>query len=96
MPIVANLGVLRPSDLCLNPDEVAEAFTVPLAVLCDRQHFGHTQFRGGRKSPGYSIPIYMGGAHRIWGITAVLTHLFLTALMPRGGGYGLKVAHIRR
>ncbi|KAJ3645358.1 hypothetical protein Zmor_023024 [Zophobas morio] len=79
MPVV---GVLKISnlqkDLSVNPGEVKEVFTVPLEVLCDPQHVRHTQFRA-----NYSLPVYTGGKRKIWGLTAIITHLFLRAMLSR-------------
>lgn len=81
VPVVAQLHDYHPDKLLLNAAEVAEAFTVPIQSLCDPRHFGHTQFRLGDGS-GYSVPVFnVGGAHRIWGLTAVITHMFLMSLV---------------
>ncbi|KAB0793246.1 hypothetical protein PPYR_12866 [Photinus pyralis] len=61
--------------LKINKNEVEEVFTVPLEDLCDPKFLRHTQFRG-----GYSMPVFLAGAHRIWGLTALITHQFLKSL----------------
>lgn len=77
-PIVGCLKKeLNLSQLRLSPREVEEVFAVPISILCDQKYHGHTQFRS-----IYSTPVYFGGAHRIWGLTAVITHLFLKSLLP--------------
>jgi len=80
MPVIGSIE--RFSDIQLSPchDEVEKVFTVPLDKLVDQQLRRHTQFRSGR---GYSMPVYLGGEERIWGMTAILTHLFLSVLLPK-------------
>lgn len=65
-------------DIKINPLEVKEVFAVPLEDLCDPGKIGHTQFKN-----DYSLPVYLGGKRRIWGLTALITHLFLNAFLPR-------------
>lgn len=85
-PIIACLRDFRLADLRLNTAEVDEAFIMPLRTLCDPKFGGHTQFRGRGSVPaGFAVPLFRGGAHRVWGITAVMTHMFLLALMPSTG-----------
>ncbi|RZC41126.1 NUDIX domain containing protein [Asbolus verrucosus] len=74
--LIKSESVLK--DLRINPSEVKEAFTVPLEVLCDRDQIRHTQFR-----TNYSLPVFVGGKKKIWGLTAVITHMFLKSLLPR-------------
>ena len=74
------VGVVRREvkDLIINKDEVAEVFTIKLSDLCNPKLHGYTQFR---KGPGYSLPVYWGGSHVVWGLTAVITYQFLSALL---------------
>lgn len=82
MTILPVVGCLKREmsldNLALNTSEVEEVFTVTLQELCNPKLHGHTQFRG-----TYCAPIYFGGPHRIWGLTAVMTYMFLKALLPR-------------
>lgn len=66
------------NELNVNPAEVKEVFTVSVQTLCDLDMIRHTQFK-----TGYSIPVFTGGKRRIWGLTAVLTHVFLKAFVSR-------------
>lgn len=79
LPIIGQLrkGVLDVERLVVNRHEVDDVFAVALQDLCDPRWCGHTQFRG-----AYSVPVYVGGKRRIWGFTAYITHMFLTALLP--------------
>jgi len=80
-PVVGHIPSFCESSLRVNPEEVAEVFTVPLSVLCDPNNHGYTQFRVAG-SPGYSLPVFRGGAHPVWGLTAIITLQFLRALLP--------------
>jgi 8-oxo-dGTP pyrophosphatase MutT (NUDIX family) len=63
------VGLVRPGfTLAINPDEVSEAFEVPLAHFLDRRNF-LTEARtiAGRERRYYAIPY---GSHYIWGATA--------------------------
>lgn len=80
MPVIGFIDNYRPDKLKINPDEVEKVFTVPIKHLCSSQCKHHTQFR---TDPGYSLPVFTCGEERIWGITAIITHLFLHALLSR-------------
>ncbi|KAF6211306.1 hypothetical protein GE061_014423 [Apolygus lucorum] len=80
MPVVGYLGKIEVEKMKVNPDEVAEVFAVPLKHFTDPANCKHTQFRF--KGSCYVIPAYVNAKHRIWGITALLTHVFLTAFIP--------------
>lgn len=62
----------RPAALTLNPDEVAEAFEVPLAFLMDtaRYHIRSREWQG-RTRFFYAVPL---GERLIWGVTAGIVH----------------------
>lgn len=77
LPVFGYVGEIDPEKLQINTNEVEEAFFHSLKYLCDRSLCGHTQFRN-----GYTLPVYMGGKHRIWGFTAAITHIVLNALVP--------------
>lgn len=68
--------------LTKNPDEVEKIFTITLDRLRDPNLVRHTQFRVGGKS-GYSMPVYLGGDMRFWGMTATVTHFLLCSLLPK-------------
>ncbi|XP_016988651.1 nucleoside diphosphate-linked moiety X motif 8 [Drosophila rhopaloa] len=77
VPVVGVVPDFSISELCLNTEEVEEAFSVPLQSLMVPKATRHTQFRS-----GYSGPVFVVDHHRIWGITGYLTHLFLHSLLP--------------
>lgn len=82
-PVVGFIRNYENIELKLNPDEVEQVFTVPLSYLCSEKSKRYTQFRPGKNSPGYSIPAYLTDCERIWGITAILTHLFLSSMLTK-------------
>jgi 8-oxo-dGTP pyrophosphatase MutT (NUDIX family) len=68
MPVVAQV---RPGFvLRVNPDEVAEAFEVPLSLFLDRSahRMTYLEYRGQRRA----IHEFNFGPHRIWGATAAM------------------------
>ncbi|NXI46185.1 NUDT8 protein, partial [Galbula dea] len=80
-PVVANLGPLEDLTLTPNPDEVEEVFTLPLAHLLREENQGYTHFRtAGRYS--YTLPVFLNGPHKVWGLTAIITELTLELLVP--------------
>ena len=67
-------------------------FTRDIVSLCSAKNFAQTTFA----SPpvgGYTIPVFLGGEHKIWGLTAVILHQTLNLLAP--GLYKNKVLHPR-
>ncbi|KAM6309009.1 mitochondrial coenzyme A diphosphatase NUDT8 [Aegotheles albertisi] len=80
-PVVANLGSLEDLTLTPNPDEVQEVFTLPLAHLLREENQAYTHFRtaAGRR---YTLPVFLHGPHRVWGLTAIVTELTLELLAP--------------
>lgn len=80
MPVIGSIERFHEIQLTPCRTEVEKVFTVELERLVDQQLRRHTQFRSGR---GYSTPVFVGGEERIWGMTAILTHLFLSVLLPK-------------
>ncbi|XP_074854268.1 mitochondrial coenzyme A diphosphatase NUDT8 isoform X2 [Carettochelys insculpta] len=80
-PVLANLGPLEHVCLSPNPQEVEDVFTIPLAHLLQAQNQGYTHFRHqGRYS--YTLPVFLNGRYRVWGLTAIITDLTLELLAP--------------
>ncbi|KAM6274284.1 mitochondrial coenzyme A diphosphatase NUDT8 isoform 2-T2 [Porphyrio hochstetteri] len=80
-PVVANLGALEDLMLTPNPDEVEEVFTMPLAHLLREENQGYTHFRTAGRY-GYTLPVFLNGPHKVWGLTAIITELTLELLAP--------------
>ena len=75
-PVVGILSELPP--LAPNPQEVAEAFTVPLEFFCNPAN-GRSElrdFRGGKRE----VWFYQHGEHTIWGATAMIVRSLLLNL----------------
>ncbi|XP_066254160.1 mitochondrial coenzyme A diphosphatase NUDT8 [Euwallacea similis] len=82
-------GEYKTQRLKVNPSEVEDVFTVSLEELCKPQNIGYTQFRG----VFASMPVFLGGKLRIWGLTALLTHRFLSSLLPHQA-YSHNIKHV--
>lgn len=80
MPVIGFIRDFKRTDLKLNTDEVEKVFTIPIQHMCSNGCRKHTQFRTDK---GYSIPVFTCGEEKVWGITAVITNLFLLSLLPR-------------
>ncbi|CAH2093167.1 unnamed protein product [Euphydryas editha] len=76
-PVVGCITDLRENDLTLNKNEVSEVFAVPLEELCNSKNQYHTQF-----SNGFILPVFVADEFKIWGITAYITHIVLSCLLP--------------
>jgi nudix motif 8 len=66
-PVVGFIGEIRDLTLRPNSDEVEEYFTVPLRDILDNRHW---------VSRNLATPIFSGGPHAIWGLTAYLLDRF--------------------
>ncbi|XP_068922608.1 mitochondrial coenzyme A diphosphatase NUDT8 isoform X2 [Petaurus breviceps papuanus] len=81
VPVIAQVGPLESLDLTPSPQEVDDVFTLPLAHLLHPRNQGYTHFcHQGRYS--YTMPIFLHGPYRIWGLTAIFTELTLEMLVP--------------
>lgn len=78
-PVLAYIGTVEPERLTYNKDEVDEVFVESIESLCDSSRYRHTQFRS---YGGYSLPVFHGTKHKIWGMTAVVTHHVLRLIVP--------------
>ncbi|XP_057660605.1 mitochondrial coenzyme A diphosphatase NUDT8 [Diorhabda carinulata] len=89
LPVIGRLiKPLTVSKLQTNPTEVEEVFTVTLEELCNPDLLGYTQFRDRS-----SIPVFLGGKRRIWGLTALITNMCLSALLP-SKAYSHKIKYV--
>lgn len=80
-PVLGFIGELDLKSLKPNPSEVELAFILSLKHLCDPRNTRYTQFRSSREN-GYVLPVYVNGECRVWGMTALITHIVLSALIP--------------
>ncbi|XP_008580132.1 PREDICTED: nucleoside diphosphate-linked moiety X motif 8, mitochondrial, partial [Galeopterus variegatus] len=89
VPVLAGVGPLDPQSLTPNPEEVDEVFALPLAHLLQMQNQGYTHFcKGGHFC--YTLPVFLHGPHRVWGLTAIITEFTLQLLAP--GAYQPRLA----
>ncbi|XP_046458333.1 mitochondrial coenzyme A diphosphatase NUDT8-like [Daphnia pulex] len=95
-PVIALLKEpLVLSDLRPNSEEVSSVIICTVAELCQEKNQAFTQF-----GSGYTLPIYFGQqTHinikpKIWGLTAIITHLTLNALIPEM--YKLKLPFVKK
>ncbi|XP_032138529.1 nucleoside diphosphate-linked moiety X motif 8 isoform X2 [Sapajus apella] len=81
VPVLAGVGPLDPQSLRPNSEEVDEVFALPLAHLLQTQNQGYTHFcQGGHFC--YTLPVFLHGPHRVWGLTAIITEFALQLLAP--------------
>lgn len=104
-PVIGMIHDYNKELLKINPDEVERVFTVPIESLCRTKK--HTQFRvvprsdqkpsatRARLPTAFSMPLYTADEARVWGITAVITHLFLQSLLP-GQLYSKQIPYISK
>lgn len=79
-PVLGFIGNLKIDDLKPNLSEVEFAFSVSLAHFYNPKNCGYTQFRN-KKS--YTLPVFVNSKCKIWGLTALITHIVLTAISPK-------------
>ncbi|XP_052825049.1 mitochondrial coenzyme A diphosphatase NUDT8 isoform X2 [Octopus bimaculoides] len=88
-PVVGFCGEIDLNSLHINPNEVEKVFFTTIKDLCNPDNQRMTQSRAGN---GYTLPVYLSSS-RIWGLTAVIVHQFLTVLAPHL--YNFKIKHQR-
>uniref|UniRef100_A0A182RIK0 Nudix hydrolase domain-containing protein n=1 Tax=Anopheles funestus TaxID=62324 RepID=A0A182RIK0_ANOFN len=88
-PIVGNIIDFSSDQLRPSSDEVAKVFTVPIESFACAENRKHTQFRA-----NYTMPVFQNGHDTVWGITAIITHMFLIALLP--GAYTARLPFIKK
>ena len=64
--------------MCLQVDTV---FVQSIRSLCTAKNGHYTRFRG-TLMPIYTLPVFIGGHSRIWGLSGVITDLVLKLLVP--------------
>lgn len=89
-PVLGYCKDIKLENLTLNKTEVEEVFVRKISTLCDPSNQGSTQFRY-KDTNGYTLPVYLGEDHRIWGLTAIFIHQVLNLLAPEL--YKFKLRH---
>lgn len=59
--------------------QVEEVFSRSIESLCSPENVRYTRYRS---RSGYTLPVYLGGVYRIWGLSAIILHMTLLALVP--------------
>lgn len=77
-PVIGSVSELKQEDLKINIREVLEVFTIPIELLCDPKNQYYTQF-----SNGFILPVYVIEDYKIWGMTAYITHAFLSSTLSK-------------
>nr|XP_028593598.1 nucleoside diphosphate-linked moiety X motif 8 isoform X1 [Podarcis muralis] len=81
MPVLANLGPLERLTLKPNPQEVEAVFTLSFRHLLQEENQGYTNFCH-KGTYSHTLPVFLHGPHRVWGLTAIFTELTLELLVP--------------
>lgn len=89
--VLAYIGEVKEESFSMNPSEVDSIFAVTLKNLCHPKNYRQTQFRSELFKGGYTLPVFVGSDPIIWGLTAIVTHLTLSALLP--GIYTRRLYH---
>lgn len=94
IPILGRVkSQVKQNSFRFDSNEIQEVFTVPVEDLCNSSMLRYTQFRN-----YCSVPVFLGIEKRIWGITAVMTNMCLSSILPSKAYYHRirYVSHIRR
>jgi nudix motif 8 len=75
-PVVGFINNFDMSKLTPSVDEVEEVFRVSMKEFCNKKNHGHVNYEN------YKIPVFMTKHHKVWGITGLITHLFLQSFLP--------------
>ncbi|CAH1775148.1 unnamed protein product, partial [Owenia fusiformis] len=76
-PVIGVCGEIDVNQLRHNEDEVEEVFTRTIKSLSDPANQLTIKY-----PKGFSLPEYLGGPHRIWGLTAIVLHQTLSLIAP--------------
>ncbi|XP_041480467.1 nucleoside diphosphate-linked moiety X motif 8-like isoform X2 [Lytechinus variegatus] len=84
VPVIGYLGEIDVKSLKYNPDEVSSVFVMTLSHLCSPASQAYTVYEPHQYSgqPMAALPVFLGGEHRVWGLTAYILDLALQAIVP--------------
>lgn len=74
-PVIGVINNFLINMLKINTDEVEEVLTVPISSLCNPQNHGYIDFTT-------RLPVFVHDKYKIWGVTAWITHDFLSCFLP--------------
>lgn len=92
LPVIGYVGDIEIKSLKPNLAEVEFAFTIPLNHFYDLKNCKYTQFRD-RSS--YILPVFINAKCKVWGITALITHIVLRAYSPTKYLHELELIKLR-
>lgn len=75
-PVVGEIRDFELKKLQKNPDEVEEIFLTPMKTFCDTKNQAYWEYSG------HTLPIFLHKQHKIWGITGIITNMFLDSFLP--------------
>lgn len=75
-PVIGYIRDFSVNKLKINHDEVEELYSVPIRIFSDSKNHAHFHY------DGLMLPVYLGLRHKVWGITAMITHMFLQCFLP--------------
>ncbi|XP_072174987.1 nudix hydrolase 3-like [Diadema setosum] len=96
VPVIGYLGEIDIETLKLNPEEVSSVFVMTLSHLCSRASQAYTTFEPHKPSgaPTAILPVFVGGEHRVWGLTAYILDIALQAIVP--DHYSSLIAEVKK
>ncbi|XP_022671651.1 nucleoside diphosphate-linked moiety X motif 8-like isoform X1 [Varroa destructor] len=80
--VIADIGDIDSHELKINHNEVSLVFSRTVEELTSAENTGVTVFREVQKQVLYATPVFLAGPYKIWGVTAMLLHIFLACLVP--------------
>ncbi|XP_078615841.1 mitochondrial coenzyme A diphosphatase NUDT8-like [Branchiostoma floridae x Branchiostoma japonicum] len=78
--VLGNVGEVDPAKLKLSPREVAAVFPLSFSHLLDPAHQRYTTMKRRHDNYSYTMPVWLGGPHRVWGLTAIILDQVLVAM----------------
>lgn len=78
-PVIGVINNFNINALKINTHEVEEVFAVPMSSLCNPQNHGYFDIESELLR---SLPVFLHGKHKIWGITGFITQIFLYCFLP--------------
>ncbi|XP_066296649.1 mitochondrial coenzyme A diphosphatase NUDT8-like isoform X2 [Branchiostoma lanceolatum] len=78
--VLGNVGEVDPAKLKLSPREVAAVFPLSFSHLLDPARQRYTTMKRRHDNYSYTMPVWLGGPHRVWGLTAIMLDQVLVAM----------------
>ncbi|CAH1239443.1 NUDT8 [Branchiostoma lanceolatum] len=78
--VLGNVGEVDPAKLKVSPREVAAVFPLSFSHLLDPARQRYTTMKRHHDNYSYTMPVWLGGSHRVWGLTAIMLDQVLVAM----------------